>query len=194
MQTLYTLVRNLAVILLLATFLEMLLPNKSMRGFVQMVMGLFVISAVLAPITTFLHTPLEMEIPAWSTTIPQDLPAIATEGQGLKLARDAVQDQYRQILVHQIKALALGFDGVKGAEVDVQFEEGAGGLTDQPKIVLIKVTLTSAQGEIPPVLPITIGAAPPTTQNQSTARTESVRERIAVIMSISKEKIIVQEG
>lgn len=194
MQTLYSLVRNLAVILLLATFLEMLLPNKSMRGFVQMVMGLFVISAVLAPITSFLHTPLEMEIRAWSATIPQDLPAIASEGQGLKLARDAVQDQYRQILVHQIKALTLGSDGVKGAEVDVQFEEGAGGLTDQPKIVSVKVTLTSAQGEIPPVQPITIGAPLPTKQNQSTARTESVRERIAVIMSISKEKIIVLEG
>lgn len=193
MQTLYTLVRNLAVILLLATFLEMLLPNKSMRGFVQMVMGLFVISAVLAPITTFLHTPLEMEIPAWTATTPQNLPAITTEGQGLKLARVAVQEQYRQILVHQIKALALGSEGVEGAEVDVEFEEGAGGLTDQPKIVLVKVTLTSAKGEIPPVQPITIGQSPPTTKNQS-PKADRARERIAEIMSISKEKIIVQEG
>lgn len=193
MQALHTLVRNLAVILLLATFLEMLLPNKSMRGFVQMVMGLFVISAVLAPITTFLHTPLEMEIPAWSATTPQDLPAIATDGQGLKLARDAVQEQYRQILVNQIKALALGSDGVEGAEVNVEFEEGAGGLTDQPKIVLVKVTLTSAEGEIPPVQPITIGQSPSSTKIQS-QRAENARERIAVIMSISKDKIIVQEG
>lgn len=193
MQTLHTLVRNLVVILLLATFLEMLLPNKSMRGFVQMVMGLFVISAVLAPITTFLHTPLTMEIPAWSATTPQDLPAIATEGQGLKLARDAVQDQYRQILVNQIKAIALGTDGIVGAEVNVEFEEGAGGLTDQPKISLVKVTLTSALGEIPVVPPITIGQSPPPTNNQS-PKAENVRERIAQIMSISKEKIIVQEG
>ena len=193
MQTLHTLVRNLAVILLLATFLEMLLPNKSMRGFVQMVMGLFVISAVLAPITTFLHTPLEMEMPAWTTTTTQDLPAIATEGQGVKLAGDAVQEQYRQILVHQIKALALSSDGVEGAEVDIEFEEGAGGLMDQPKIVLVNVTLTSAKEGIPPVQPITIGQPPPATENQS-PRADSVRERISSIMSISKEKIIVQEG
>lgn len=192
MQTLHTLVRNLVVILLVATFLEMLLPNKSMRGFVQMVMGLFVISAVLAPITTFLHTPLAMEIPAWTATIPQDLPAIAREGQGQKLARDAVQEQYRQILVHQIKALAVvGSDGVRGADVDIEFEEGTGGLTDQPKIVSVKVILTS--GETPPVQPITIGQSPPTVKNQS-PRAESARERIAEIMSISKEKIIVQEG
>lgn len=193
MQTLHTLVRNLVVILLLATFLEMLLPNKSMRGFVQMVMGLFVISAVLAPITTFLHTPLEMEIPAWTATNPQDLLAIATEGQGLKLARDAVQEQYRQILVHQIKALVLGSEGVEGAEVDVEFEEGAGGLTDQPKIALVKVTLTSAKGEIPPVQPITIGQSPPTPKNQS-PKADRARERIVELMNISKEKIIVQEG
>jgi len=193
-QTLYTLVRNLAVILLLATFLEMLLPNKSMRGFVQMVMGLFVISAVLAPITTFLHTPLEMEIPAWTATTPQDLPAIATEGRGQKLARDAVQEQYRKILINQIKALALSSDGVEGAEVEVEFEEGAGGLTDQPKIVLVKVTLTSTSGQIPLVQPIIIGQSPsPNTNNQS-ARSNSARERIAEIMSIPKDKIIVQEG
>jgi len=187
-------VRNLAVILLLATFLEMLLPNKSMRGFVQMVMGLFVISAVLAPITTFLHTPLEMEIPAWTATTPQDLPAIATEGRGQKLARDAVQEQYRKILINQIKALALSSDGVEGAEVEVEFEEGAGGLTDQPKIVLVKVTLTSTSGQIPLVQPIIIGQSPsPNTNNQS-ARSNSARERIAEIMSIPKDKIIVQEG
>lgn len=193
MQTLQTLVRNLVVILLLATFLEMLLPNKSMRGFVQMVMGLFVISAVLTPITMFLHTPLEMEISAWTATNHQDLPAMATEGQGLKMARDAVQEQYRQILVNQIKALALGSEGVEGAEVAVEFEEGEGGLTDQPKIVLIKVTLTTAKGETPPVQPIKIGQSPPTTKNQS-PRADRTRERIAELMSISKDKIIVQEG
>ncbi|HZK85410.1 MAG TPA: stage III sporulation protein AF [Desulfosporosinus sp.] len=193
METLQTLVRNLVVILLLATFLEMLLPNKSMRGFVQMVMGLFVISAVLAPITTFLHTPLEMDIPAWTATITQDLPAIATEGQGRKLAQDAVQIQYRQILEHQIKALVLSAGGVEGAEVNVEFEEEEGGLTDQPKIALVNVTLTSEKGEILPVQPITIGQSFPATKAQSPKGT-SIRDRISEIMSISKEKIIVQEG
>ena len=193
METLHILVRNLVVILLLATFLEMLLPNQSMRGFVQMVMGLFVISAVLAPITTFLHTPLAMEIPAWSATNPQDVPAIATEGQGQKLARDAVQEQYRQILVNQIKALVLSSEGVKGAEVNVEFEDGAGGLTDQPKISLVKVTLTSSETAIPTIQPIVIGQSPPPTLNQSPMM-DKVRERIAEIMSIPKEKITVEES
>lgn len=193
MQTLQTLVRNLAVILLLATFLEMLLPNKSMRGFVQMVMGLFVISAVLNPITTFLHTPLLMEIPAWTTTTPQDLPAIAVEGQGAKVGRDAVQEQYRQILINQIKALSLGTQGVEAAEVDVKFEAGAGGLIDQPRIAEVKVMLTSVQETIQPVQPIIIGKSQTTVATQS-PKAEELRERIATFMSLSKEKILVQES
>jgi len=192
-QTLQTLVRNLAMILLLATFLEMLLPNKSMRGFVQMVMGLFVISAVLAPITTFLHTPLAMDIPAWTVTSPQDLPVIASDGQGVKVGRDAVQEQYRQILVHEIEALALGTHGVGAASADIKFEEGTGGVIDQPKIREVNVRLTSVTGEIRPVQPVTIGQSPPSPQTQS-PRAEEVREKIATFMNMSKEKIFIQES
>lgn len=195
-QTLQTLVRNLAVILLLATFLEMLLPNKSMRGFVQMVMGLFVISAVLTPITTFLHTPLSMDIPAWSATTPQDLPALAAENQGTKVGRDAVQEQYRQILVHQIKALVLGVKGVEDAEVEVAFDEGSGGLTEQPQIDSVNVTLTATKEEVQtvkPVQPIAIGESAPSTPTPS-PKAEEVREKIAGFMSLAKEKIRVQEN
>lgn len=194
MQTLHILVRNLVMILLLATFLEMLLPNKSMRGFVRMVMGLFVISAILAPITTFLHTPLEMEIPAWGVTSPQDLPAIATEGQGEELAHNAVQEQYRQILINQIQALAIGSEGIEGAEVAVEFEEGTGGLTDQPKITLVRVTLTAAQEEITTVEPVIIGQSSPAPTENPSPRADRIRDRIAELMCIAKEKIIVQEG
>jgi len=192
-QTLQTLVHNLALILLIATFLEMLLPNKSMRGFVQMVMGLFVISAVLTPITAFLKTPLSMDIPAWTATTQQDLPAIAVEGEGAKIGRDAVQEQYRQILINQIKALALGISGVGDAEVDVKFEEGAGRLIDQPLIAEVNVLLTSAQETIQPVQPIIIGESqtPKTTQSP---KAEEVRERVATFMNLAKEKIFVQES
>ncbi|MDQ7095783.1 stage III sporulation protein AF [Desulfosporosinus sp. PR] len=190
MQTLQNLVRNLALILLVATFLEMLLPNKSMRGFVQMVMGLFVISAVLAPISTLLHTPLSMEIPAWSEAAPQDLPVIAEE-QGVKAGRNAVQEQYRQILVNQIEALALSTKGVESASVDIKFADGTGGVADQPKISAIDVTLTAAKEEIEPVQPITIGPKPQAPQQSP--KSDEVRDKISVFMSLPKEAIHVQE-
>lgn len=193
MQTLQTLVRSLALILLLATFLEMLLPNKSMRGFVQMVMGLFVISAILAPVTTFLKTPLALEIPAWTATTPQELPAIAVEGQGTKAGRDAVQEQYRQILINQIKGLALGTSGVGDAKVDIKFEEDTGGLIDQPIISEVSVLLTSARESIQSVEPVIIGNSATSELIQS-EKAEEVRERIATFMSLAEEKIFVGES
>lgn len=199
MQTLQTLVRNLAVILLLASFLEMLLPNKSMRGFVQLVMGLFVISAILTPITTFLHSPLAMEIPAWSTTTAEDVPVMATEDQGLNAGKNAVQEQYRQILVSQIKSLVLSTARVEAAEVDITFEEKptSRGLTDQPKISLVKVLLSPDKKEIQSVTPIVIGQGTntkSTTNNTAeiSQKDEELRDTIATFMSISKEAVQIQ--
>lgn len=77
MESLQTLVRNLAIILLLASFLEMLLPNKSMKGFVKLVMGLFVISAILTPLTTLLGMTVESAIPAWTESSAQELAVLA---------------------------------------------------------------------------------------------------------------------
>ena len=200
MQTLQTLVRNLALILIVASFLEMLLPNKSMRGYVQMVMGLFVISAVIAPITNFLHTPLAMDIPAWTSSDSRDLPAIASEEQGLKLGRSAVQEQYRQILVHQIEALALSTKGVQAAAVDIKFEDGTGGVIDQPKIKEVDITLTTSKGDVQavqsvqPVQPIIIGQTPSASTAQLSAQAEEVRGKIAAIMSLPKEKVLIKES
>lgn len=193
MQTLQTLVRNLAIIILLATFLEMLLPNKSMRGFVQMVMGLFVISAVLSPVTAFLNTPLSMEVPAWTATTPQDMPALAIEGQGIRVGRDAVQEQYRLILVNQIKALALSTPGVETVQVDVEFEEGAGGVIDQPNIASVRVMITADKGEIETVKPIIIGGESTLPTKIQSPRVQTVQERIATFLNLSKDIIFVQE-
>ncbi|MFZ3373214.1 MAG: stage III sporulation protein AF [Desulfitobacteriaceae bacterium] len=161
MQTLTTLVRNLAVILLLATFIEMLLPNKSMRGYVQLVMGLFVISAILNPLMSLLHLPMEMDIPAWSSVVAEDLPVLANDNSGEKLGKDAVQEQYRQILTHQIKALALGVSGIKQVEIELRFQENNGRFTDQPRISQVTIKLLQIVDTVQPIEQIAIGHQTP---------------------------------
>ena len=179
-----------------------------------MVMGLFVISAVLTPITTFLHTPLSMGIPAWTEAAPQDMPAIA-DGEATKLGRNAVQEQYRLILENQIKALALDTQGVKSAAVAIKFADGSGGVVDQPQILGVNVTLTLASASsssspspdisstssqasdsdeiyIQPVAPVDIGAEPAAKQPSPTCR--EVQDKISAFMSLSKDIIHVQEG
>lgn len=184
METLQNLVRNLAVVLLLAGFLEMLLPNSSMRGFVKLVMGLFVISAVLGPVTDFLRAPLAMGVPAWNMTVSQDLPVMAN-GQEVKAGQNAVQEQFRRIIVNQVQALVVTVKGVSDAQVEVEFEEGAKGLTEQPRIAWIRVKLDGVR----PIEPVKIGEASP----ELSARAGEVRRQVALFMGLPEDKVIVDE-
>ncbi len=188
MQALQTLIHNLAIILLLATFMEMLLPNKSMRGYVQLVMGLFVISAVLNPLTAFLKHPLELEIPAWTSAAPQDMPVLAADGA--RLGKDAVEEQYRRILAHQIRALALGVGGVGEAQVEISFAETSAGLTDQPRIVGVEILLSPAQGTVEPVRPVLIGGEAQNPKSENPVALD-VKEKVAKLMEIPEETIVV---
>jgi stage III sporulation protein AF len=194
MQTLQTLVRNLAVILLLATILEMLLPNKSMKGYVQLVMGMFVIAAILNPLTSLLHMPLKMDIPAWTSVSNQDLPVFANDNSGKKIGRDAVREQYCQILVNQIEALSLGISGVKQVKAEVKFEESSSGeFTDQPRISQVIIRLLEEESTVQPIEPIKIGQSDTVVKEPSSKALE-VQERVANLMELKKEQIIVQEG
>ncbi|KLU61351.1 stage III sporulation protein AF [Peptococcaceae bacterium CEB3] len=194
MQALQNLIRNLAIILLLATFLEMLLPNKSMRGYVRLVMGLFVISAILNPLADLLHVPLALNIPAWTSSSPQDLPVFAAEGQGNKLGRDAVLAQYRQILQHQIEALALGVKGVDRANVTIDFANDGGGLMEQPPLTKVSITLFTTTTDIRPIRPIVIDGSGPAQPHAPAPNplAQEVKDRVSALMEIDPAKVDVQ--
>ncbi|HWQ72248.1 MAG TPA: stage III sporulation protein AF [Desulfitobacteriaceae bacterium] len=197
MQTLQTLVRNLAVILLLATVLEMLLPNKSMRGYVQLVIGMFVIAAILNPLTSLLHMPLEMDIPAWTSVSNQDLPVFASDDSGKKIGKDAVREQYCKILANQIKALALGVSGVKQVQAEVKLEESKGELIDQPHISQVIIRLSEKESAIQPIEPVAFdfSASDQAAEvvKELSAKAREVQERVANLMELKKEQIIIQE-
>jgi stage III sporulation protein AF len=193
MQTLQTLVRNLAVILLLATILEMLLPNKSMKGYVQLVIGMFVITAILNPLTSLMHMPMKMDIPAWTSVSNQDLPVFATDNSGKKIGRDAVREQYCKILINQIEALALGVSGVKQVKAEVKFQESSGELSDQPRISQVTIRLLEVESTVQPIEPVAIGQSASAVKELS-SKAREVQERVANLMELKKEQIIIQEG
>lgn len=208
MESLQTLVRNLAIIILMANFLEMLLPSKSMQGFVKLIMGLFVISAVLGPVTSMLHLSQNLSIPAWTEVTSHDMPVLAGNN-GLQAGRDAVQEQFKLILKNQIEALALGIKGVNKADVEIQFAESAGGLMDQPRVDRVSIHVNSDQTEIKSVEPINVGKTkgqPPSkpdsnsnfqSQSQSQSQSEralAIQESVSALLQIPKDRISVTEN
>lgn len=194
MEGLKLLVRNLAFILLLATFLEMLLPNKSMRGFVQVVMGLFVIAAIIDPLAQFLKMDFATEVPAWATAPSSEMMVLATEGETKNPGNSAVREQYQSILNNQIRILVLAVEGVSSAEVDVRLEEDSRGFGDYPQILRVDVVYKSQKVNIVPIEPVVI-ASEEQKENRSSepGKAQEIKKQISALMQISEEIITVQE-
>lgn len=191
MESLKLLVRNLAIIILLASVLEMLLPNKSMQGFVKLVMGLFVISAVLEPITSLLHLSQSMSIPAWTEVRSQELPVLAGN-KGLEIGRGAVQEQFKLILENQIEALVLGIPGVEQVQAEIALASSDGGLVEQPQVQSVHIKVNTSQGKKEGVQPVTIGEGAEEKSSQTGSNLgESIKEKISVFLQIPRDRIFV---
>lgn len=192
MEGLKILIRNLAFILLLATFLEMLLPSKSMKGFVQLIMGLFVIAAVLSPLADFLKLDISSEIPAWASVSAGDLPVLAPEGQSEEAGKTAVREQYKNILISQVKTLVSACEDFEDLEVRVELEENGSGMSDYPDILMIEIIFE--QTGIKLVKPVIIGEeaeAEPVVEE--TAKARVLKKQIASFLQIPEGKIVVLE-
>lgn len=191
MESLQALVRNLAIIILLASVLEMLLPNKSMQGFVKLTMGLFVISAVLDPITSLLHLAQDTSIPAWTEVRSQELPVLAGN-KGLEIGKDAVQEQFKLIIENQIIALVHEISGVDQVKAEVVLEPTEGGLTDQPQVQLVNIQFNSPRMEIRSVQPIKIGEQGDENQSQTQSTlAQTIKEKISAFLQIPQDRILV---
>ncbi len=66
MQLLSEIVRNVIVIIIIASFLELLLPQGTLQPLVRFAIGLFVLIAVLNPVMSFLLQDVNYSIDCWN--------------------------------------------------------------------------------------------------------------------------------
>ena len=65
MSVLTEIVRNILVIIIMASFLELLLPEGAIRPFVRFAIGLFVLIAVLNPVLGYFFDDSNFQITWW---------------------------------------------------------------------------------------------------------------------------------
>ncbi|WP_425061162.1 hypothetical protein SCACP_19410 [Sporomusa carbonis] len=123
-------VKGIIFVVLFASFLELLLPNNSMQRFVKVIMGLFIMLAILNPVISVIENRLMADqIPALANHSVGELSsadilnaANNTAGRREQLARDL----YVRDLSKQIRATVLAIDGVADAKVTVNIAEATG--------------------------------------------------------------------
>lgn len=144
MEIIKNVVREIAIIVLLATFLEMLLPKSNMKRFVQVILGLFILISILTPIANlFTSDDFAFHFEAWQyqpAASNHQLEEILAQGQRLyEKAEEASLREYERKLENQIKALIVMIPEVNHAHVSVKVGADLRGNYGQIEKVIIRI-------------------------------------------------------
>ena len=180
MEILKSVVREIAIIVLLATFLEMLLPKSNMKRFVQVILGLFILISILTPIANlFTSDDFSFHFEAWQyqpAASSHQLEEILAQGQRLyDKAEKASLREYERKLENQIKALIIMIPEVNHAHVSVKVGTDLRGNYGQIEKVIIRIY------------------DDPETQAEQRNREIQLKEVEDVIIEISQETTITQQ-
>lgn len=146
MEIIKDLVRNIVVIVLLTTFLDLLLPSSSMQRFVKVVMGLFILMSLLNPVLELLSGNQEFEVFSWQQPQTVTSNSILAGSERLKETNEGLfLDNYCLRLEKQMEGLLKFVRGVEAVKVKVELKSGHE-IRAQDIIKNVQVTVKSREG------------------------------------------------
>lgn len=140
MTALYAIVKNLMVIIVMASFLELILPDGRLRPFVRFAVAIFVLIAILNPCLNLLFKDNSFEISLWDYQLDDDVEhEVQIKGERLQqevLERKQaiIQDKVRG-QINAVTSLVAGVNDVQ-TQVDINADGSIGKieLTIQPVV------------------------------------------------------------
>jgi stage III sporulation protein AF len=127
MDVIAEIVKNLLVIIIMSSFLELMLPDGNMKPFVRFAIGLFIIIAVLNPVLAYIYDDKNFRISVWDDRVDQHTSA-EIQATGHKIQKQITgksSELMKQKLEGQITAVAILVPGVD--DVDTQVLVGQDG-------------------------------------------------------------------
>ncbi|WP_353892383.1 stage III sporulation protein AF [Proteinivorax hydrogeniformans] len=190
MEPLNRVVKNLVVLVILATFLEMLLPENNMRKYARLIFGLMILATILHPVASLLN---QMD------RLPQggyQYSFVDIDEQVDSQTVERVIKQYEENIANQTKAIIQPYtEGYKPVVVvkvvDEYSDENFG------EILSIHIVLYQEDNHQPvePVQPVVIGeSSQKKADKASFEEKEKVTEAISSYYHISESLITVKES
>ena len=125
MEVLAEIVRNLLVMIIIASFLEMLLPEGNTRPFVRFAVGLFVLIAILTPSLHYLYDDVSFPVSAWDDSWPGYDNEYVT-GTGARI-QEQIKGQsdllLQEKLEEQVSAVAILVPGVDDVQAELTLDQ-----------------------------------------------------------------------
>ncbi|MBW7458602.1 stage III sporulation protein AF, partial [Paenibacillus sepulcri] len=156
--------QQIIAVVLLAGFIDLLLPNQTMQRYVRLVAGLIILLTILTPILNLLQgdfsTRLDQNMQNWFKSEPAKgelrmptLQDIERDADALRIKQQAsVATLTEKQLAEAMRAQITRSTGITPSEVMVKLEAGTGKSNQDARVVSVVVTLpdqTRSTSEIP---------------------------------------------
>jgi stage III sporulation protein AF len=192
-ETIYHLVRNIVFVILIAVFIEMLLPLKETRKSVEVVVGLFVLITLLNPIVSFIQQEplIELEMAEGNE---EQLQQILDQGKELQqLQTVQTESYYGKHLEEQIAAFACIVPEVEKADARVQFVSGSS--QDEVGVIeRIEIFIKTSLPAVDPVEEVKIGSECGGEAEQGERKQdvlEQVQKTVASLCGLETDAVVV---
>lgn len=172
MQLLSEIVRNVIVIIIIASFLELLLPQGTLQPLVRFAIGLFILIAVLNPVMGFLLQDVNHTIECWNFQADMHEQEEIMQ-QGKKLNEQILksnQQLLQEKVEGQIGAVAMLVPGIEEVETMVSINDQGG----MEKIEMI----ISPESADPPLVDSKIGVLGLNYQSLSAEEKKKVEAKV----------------
>lgn len=185
-------IKNIIFVVLFASFLELLLPSSSMQRFVRVIMGLFIMLAILNPIIGAVqHLTSKDQIPTFAAT-SGDLNVITNEVNHVSDRNALSLELYKKELSQQIRILVMAMDGVADANVVVEIKKDnastlAMGVNNI--IVYVKPGISTKSEKIVSIAKVKIDKEFNKIEETHTDLKQRITDMIIELYQIPKEKV-----
>lgn len=176
-------VKNLIFLVLFAAFMELLLPAGSMKKFLRMVIGMFLLLAILKPVTAVLANDFSwVNVPIFSVEKLGEKPEFA--GDEMK-RKKLTYHMYQKELSEQMVKVLENIEEITAIKVEIQLDQGRDIQDgDIVKAVIVKAKMAGNGKKIQVDL-----RKNQAEEELNDAVKNKIRQRINSLYQISKDKI-----
>lgn len=143
--------REIILIILLAIFIDLLLPNSSMQRYVKVVISLFILLAIISPIISLLRSDIKLDPVSIATSASgqiQTVDSIMEEGERLNILNEQYSIEFiEEQIAEQMKSQLSQVLDESVHRVEVHAVPGDD--TNGPRITYIQVALEPVGAEMP---------------------------------------------
>lgn len=128
MDVIAEIVKNLLVIIIMSSFLEIMLPEGNIKPFVRFAIGLFLLIAILNPALAYIYDDKNFQVSVWDDRIDEKTTQVIADGS--QKIKDQITTQSNTVMKEkmegQISAVALLVPGVGDVHTELTVDKNGG--------------------------------------------------------------------